>query len=118
MVPTKPTFEMSIEELGKLAIQWAQSTNDPIDPEYAAVEVKACIDIANIKLAIEDVDLRDRKMEIDRLSNEQAAQSAAALSAATQQLAGSTRLLNRATWFLVGVAAIQTIITLIALFKK
>ncbi len=118
MVPTKPKYEMTVEELGKLAIQWAQSTYDPIDPQLSAVEVKACIDLASIKLAIEEIDLRSQKIENDKLSNQQATQSSTALTVATQQLADSTKLLNRATWFLVAVAAIQALSTLITLFKK
>jgi hypothetical protein len=132
MVPAQPQFEMTVEELGKLAAQWAQSTNDPIGPQYSAVEVEACIAIANIKLTWEEFAIRKKQIELaqnanslsERLlkSNEEAGQasanSALALNAATEGLAKSTSGLNRATWILALFTGIQVLITVLGFWNS
>jgi hypothetical protein len=130
MVLTKPKYDMTVEELGKLAIEWAQSTNDPIDPEYAAVEAKACTDLANIKLTTAEQEIRSRQIELSREANSlsekllhsnqqasvQSEKTAKSMSKATEQLAESTHSLNRATWVLVGVTAVQALTAIVALY--
>jgi hypothetical protein len=97
------------------------------------------LEMAKAKMQLENIALTKRSQEISEkqldvsneantlskkllLSNEQASkeseENAELMNNATQELAKSTRSLNRATWVLVAFTAVQALIAFVALYKK
>ncbi len=130
--PIQPTSELTIEQLVKLAADWAQRAGDSQDTDVCTVKVTACLDIARIKLATTEQEIRSRQIDLTREANsltekllksneeasKQSEKNAELMNKATQQLAKSTNLLNLATWALVAFTAVQALIAIASFFKK
>jgi hypothetical protein len=127
-----PSPQLTIEELLNLAAEWANRGGDSFSTDICHLRVRACLDIAKIKLAKTDQEISERQIELaqeanslsDKLlkSNEQASKdsekNAQLMNSATEQLASSTKSLNWATWALVIFTAVQAFIAIAAFFKK
>ncbi len=130
--PIKPTSQLTIEQLVKLAAEWAECAGSSKDTDICSVKVTACLEIAKIKLATAEQEIRSRQIDLAReannlsekllKSNEEASrqgqESAKSMNRATEQLAMSTSSLNRATWVLVSVTAIQALIAVLTFLKR
>jgi len=130
MTPSEPTPKLSVDALLELASEWASRAGDSLNTDMCHVKVMACLDIARVKLTTAEQEIRTKQIELARegnsfsekllKSNEDASKqdeaNAKLMNSATEQLAKSTRSLNRATWVLVAFTAVQALIALAALY--
>jgi len=71
-----------------------------------------------IKIALRANELNEKLLISNEVASQQSELNAEAMNQATKELARSTSSLNRATWVLVAVTAIQALIAVLTFFKK
>lgn len=114
-------ISLSVDQLIERAAQEASIAGDSGSADVHHGRAKVCIEIAKLRLAQEDLLLKREQIEVADLANRlserilqgneesarSASQSSATMNKATEQLARSTSLLNKATWILAVFTAIQ-----------
>ena len=128
----EPTHRLSIEQLLERATTLAGKAGNSMSADISHVQIRACLDIAQIRITQADQTLRVRQIELthranelsevlianNRLANEQSGKNAESMNKATQELANSTNWLKWATGALVLFTAVQAFIAFVALYKK
>ena len=127
-----PTSAITIEELIEMAAREASIAGDSGSADVHHGRAKICIDIAQLRLDLEDQKLRLQQIETEKSANglrertlkgndaaaRTAELSAETMNASTRELAKSTNWLKWATWALVTFTAVQALIAFVALYKK
>jgi hypothetical protein len=127
-----PTSTTTIEQLIEMAAREASIAGESGSADVHHGRSRTCIDIAQLRLGLEDQKLRLRQIQTEESANrlrertlegnEAAARGAAlnaeAMKASTRELAKSTNWLKWATWSLVLFTAVQAAIAYAGLFRR